>query len=103
MSLPANEPTTPKRQSSLPPFLFLILKSSNLTSHTKDDVLEDTRPLAERATKTSHKSAGAFKNDDASTLVEGKGKRDVNGKLMTKREIAAEGALRVVIYSCVVM
>jgi hypothetical protein len=103
MSLPANETTTPKRQSSLLLALFLVLKSSNLTSHIKDDVPEDTRPLAECATKTSRKPVGAFKNDDASTLVEGKGRRDVNGKVMTKREIAAEGALRVVIYSCVVM
>jgi hypothetical protein len=51
----------------------------------------------------SKKEMAAFNNEDTSTLVEGKGRRDVHGKIMTKRELAAEGALRVIIYSCVVM
>jgi hypothetical protein len=37
-----------------------------------------------------------FKDDDAKTLVEGKGRRDVNGKIMTKRELAAEGVMKIV-------
>jgi hypothetical protein len=52
--------------------------------------------------KVSREEAAAFKNDDAATIVEGKGRRDVNGKIMTKRENAAEVALKV-IFSCVVM
>jgi hypothetical protein len=107
MSAPnTNEFTTSKRPSS-PPSHTRIVTPDPLTADPStpinDDLPEDTRPLAERATRTPRKSAAAFKNDDASTLVEGKGRRDVNGKVMTKRELAAEGALRVVIYSCVVM
>jgi hypothetical protein len=41
-----------------------------------------------------------FKDDDTKTLVDGPGRRDVNGKIMTKKEMVAEGFLKIV---CVVM
>lgn len=81
---------------------------------TKDKELKDPKPIKDDAsiasvgtarqevdTRDAMKDKG-FKDDDTKTLVAGKGRRDRNGKIMTKKELAAEGLIRVLV-ACTVM
>jgi len=75
-----------------------------------DKKLKDPKPIKDDAsivssgtarqdvdTRDTMKKDKDFKDDDTKTLVAGKGRRDRNGKIMTKKELAAEGLIRVIV------
>ncbi|KAH3916165.1 hypothetical protein HBI56_037130 [Parastagonospora nodorum] len=70
----------------------------------KDDLSDVSAGTAreEVDTRDAMKKDKDFKDDDTKTLVAGKGRRDRNGKIMTKKELAAEGLIRVLV-ACTVM
>jgi hypothetical protein len=51
---------------------------------------------------SKNKKDAEFDDDGTRTLVGGEGRRDRNGKLMTKKELVAEGIIRVIV-ACNVM